>query len=167
MADTDWTGYVGMVTGIIGAVMGIAAYLRSNQIKKLDLRLELRKGLGDAHQALSTLRAVIESAANSRPRVQAMRGLSRSGNAAAWDQAVEADRADVDGLATLLRGENADFSVLSADQLESEIVAANRIKASLSTLIEKYRGALAADDEARRQRHQEVTAVTAAQMRPK
>jgi ribosomal protein L21E len=47
MTDTVWTGYVGMVTGIVGAVIGIAAYLRSNKIKKLDLRLELRKGLFD------------------------------------------------------------------------------------------------------------------------
>lgn len=164
---TDLASYVGMVTGIIGAVMGVIAYLRSNQIKKLDLRLELRKGLGDAHEALRILRAVIESAANSRPRVLAMRGLGRSGNAVAWDRAIEVDRAEVERLAALLRSESADFTALSGEQLESEIVAAHKLKASMYTLIEQYRGELAADDEARRQRHQEVVTMTATQMHPR
>ncbi|BDD94274.1 MULTISPECIES: hypothetical protein [unclassified Pandoraea] len=41
----DWTGYVGVVTGVAGMAMGFRGYRRSNQIKALDLRLELRKGL--------------------------------------------------------------------------------------------------------------------------
>jgi hypothetical protein len=162
----DLASYVGMVTGTIGTVMGVIAYVRSNQIKKLDLRLELRKALGDAHEALSTLRAVIDSAANSRPRVLAMRGLGRSGNAVTWDRDVEVDHAEVERLAALLRSENAGFTALSAEQLESEIVAAHKLKASMDTLIKKYRGELSADDEARRQRHQEIVTMTAAQMRP-
>jgi len=122
----DLASYVGIVTGIIGAVMGVIAYVRSNQIKKLDLRLELQKGLGEAHEALATLRAVIESAANSRPAVLAMRGLGRSGNAVAWDRAVEIDRAEVEWLAASLQTEGADFTALSGEQLESEIVAAHK-----------------------------------------
>lgn len=164
---SDLASYIGIVTGIVGAVMGIIAYVRSNQIKKLDLRLELRKELGDTHETLSTLRAVIESAANSRPRVLAMSGLSRSGNAVAWDRALQVDRAEVERLAALLRGESADFTSLSGEELESEIVAAHKLKASMRTLVEKYRGELAADDEARRQRHQEIVWMTAAQARPK
>jgi hypothetical protein len=162
----DLPGYIGILTGLVGTFIGIAAYVRSNQIKKLDLRLELRKGLGDAHEALSTLRAVMEAAANSRPRVLAMRGLGRSGNMAAWEQSIAADRVRLEEIAVTLRSEGGDFTSLSPEQLESEIVSAHRIKASLSTLVDKYRGELAADDEARRQRHHEVVAMTAAQMAP-
>lgn len=163
---TDWPGYAGMATGIFGAVMGFLGYRQSSRNRAQDLRLELRKALGEAHEALSTLRAVIEAAANSRPRVLAMRGLGRSGNMIAWEQSVATDRAEVDRLAALLRDEAADFTALSAEQLEPEIVSTHKLKASLFTLIEKYRGELAADDEARRQRHQEVVTITAAQMAP-
>lgn len=52
MADPDLLGYTGAITGVIGAISGIAgsvlgyiAYRRSDQLKALDLRLELRKGL--------------------------------------------------------------------------------------------------------------------------
>ncbi|CAN7268615.1 hypothetical protein [Caballeronia sp. LjRoot31] len=163
----ELAGYIGILTGLIGTFVGIAAYVRSDQIKKLDLRLEVKKGLGDAHEALSTLRAVMEAAANSRPCVLAMRGLGRSGNMVAWEQSIAADRVRLEAIAATLRSEGGDFTALSAEQLESEIVAAHKIKASLLTLIEKYRGELLADDEARRQRHQEVVVLTAAQMRPR
>jgi hypothetical protein len=163
---TDWPGYVGMATGIFGALMGFLGYRRSNHIKTLELRLELRKDLGEAHESLSTLRTVIESAASSRPRVLAMKGLGRSGNMVAWSQTVETDRAEVERLAALLRDDAADFTTLSSEQLASEIVSAHKLKASLSTLVDKYRGELAADDEARRQRHHEVITMTAAQMHP-
>ncbi|SFJ55558.1 hypothetical protein SAMN05192543_108105 [Paraburkholderia megapolitana] len=162
----DLPAYIGILTGLMGTSIAIAAYVRSNQIKKLDLRLELRKGLGDAHEALSTLRALIEVAANSRPRVLAMRGLGRSGNMVAWEQSIAADLARLEEIAAALQSESSDFITRSPKQLESEIVAAHKIKASLFTLIEKYREELAADDEARRQRHQEVVAMTSAQMRP-
>ena len=162
----DLPSYIGILTGLIGTFIGIAAYVRSNQIKKLDLRLELRKGLGDAHEALSTLRAVMEAAANSRPRVLAMRGLGKSGNMVAWEQSIAADRVRMEEIAVTLRSEGGDFTTLSPEQLESEIVSSHRIKASLSTLVDKYRGELAADDEARRQRHHEVVTMTAAQVTP-
>lgn len=141
MMATDWPGYVGMasgifgaVTGIFGAVMGFLGYRQSNRNKMQDLRLELRKGLGEAHEALSTLRALIEAAANSRPRVLAMRGPGGSGNMIAWEQSVGTDRAEVDRLAALLRDEAADFTTLSAEQLEPEIVSTDKLKAGLSTL---------------------------------
>ena len=54
MAEPHWAGYVGMVTGVIGAITGIAGaimgyigYRRSNKLKSLDLRLELRKSISD------------------------------------------------------------------------------------------------------------------------
>ena len=162
----DLPGYIGILTGLIGTFVGIAAYVRSNQIKRLDLRLEVRKGLGDAHEALSTVRAVMEAAANSRPRVLAMRGLGKSGNMVAWEQSIAADRVRMEEIAVTLRSEGGDFTTLSPEQLESEIVSSHRIKASLSTLVDKYRGELAADDEARRQRHHEVVTMTAAQVTP-
>ncbi len=48
MAEPHWMGYIGMVTGIVGAFTGIAdaimgylSYKKSSSLKSLDLRLEL------------------------------------------------------------------------------------------------------------------------------
>ncbi|MEM5434683.1 hypothetical protein [Paraburkholderia diazotrophica] len=54
------------ITAVGGEVMGFSGYRRSNQVKMLDSRLNLRKALGDAHNSLPTLRAVMNAAAGSR-----------------------------------------------------------------------------------------------------
>lgn len=159
------TGVVGMVTGISGAVMGYVGYRRSNQNKALDMRLALRKDLGEAHQSITLLRELMTSATGSRKAVLAARGLGRSGATITWEQALEADRVTVENLAAAIRGEDDDLGTLSTNQLESETVAVHRIKTRLSTLIENYRGELAADDEARRQIMQQATTMAAARMR--
>ena len=41
------TGLIGGITGIAGLVVGYIGYRRSQQIKALDLRLELRKQVSD------------------------------------------------------------------------------------------------------------------------
>ncbi|WP_028214500.1 hypothetical protein [Paraburkholderia mimosarum] len=164
MADADWTGYVGMATGIFGAVTGFLGYRRANQIKSLDLRLELRKVLSDAHDSLSSLPTLIEEANGSRHAVLAAKGLGGSGNKIVWDEAVAADRAQIDRIAPSLPSEGADFSTLSSEHLEAEIVAAHKIKTSLSGMVAKYRAALAADSEDRKQIAHQVTAMTAARI---
>jgi hypothetical protein len=81
MTGSDWTGYVGMVTGLIGATMGFIAYRRSNQIKALDLRIQLRKDLTSGHESIATLRDLTNRADRSRRHIQAARGLTGSGAA--------------------------------------------------------------------------------------
>ena len=166
MADSDWAGYVGMATGLFGAVMGYVGYRRSNQIKALDLRLELRKGLASAHESLSTLRELIDAAAGSRTNVLAARGLGRSGASVAWEQTLTADRAEVDRLAASLRDEAANFTAFTPEQLESELVSVHKVAAGISGLVTKYRDELAADDDARRQLAQNLATINAARMRP-
>lgn len=171
MPNPGWTDYVGaaagivgMVTGISGAIMGYVAYRRSNQIKALDLRLALRKDLGEARESITTVRDLMVSAAGSRRATLAARQLGRSGAMDAWEQALEADRAEVTKIAAAIPHEGTDFSAMSEKQLESEIIAAHKLKTSLSTLVEKYRSEVAADDDARRQIGQQATAIAAARI---
>jgi len=174
MAGADWTNYVGaatgvvgMVTGICGAAMGYIGYRRSNQIKALDMRLVLRKDLGEAREAVTTVRELMSSAEGSRRATLAARGLSRSGNMVVWERTIEADRAEVAKIAAAILSEGTDFATLSEAQLETELVAAHKIKMSLFKLVEKYRGEIAADDDARRQIGQQATAMAAARMSQK
>ena len=46
------------------------------------------------------------------------------------------------GIESRIRSEGADFPALSEAQLEDELVAAYKLKAGLSTLVEKYRDEL-------------------------
>ncbi|MBR8224069.1 hypothetical protein [Burkholderia ambifaria] len=64
----------------------------------------------------------------------------------AWRQAVERDQTELDKLAAAARSEDADFTALSQEQLESEVVAARKARARLHELMEKYRAAYAEDD---------------------
>ncbi|WP_155774370.1 hypothetical protein [Burkholderia pseudomultivorans] len=64
-----------MATGLFGAVMGYVGYRRSNQIKALDMRLALRKDLGEARESVTMLRELMASAAGSRRATLAARGL--------------------------------------------------------------------------------------------
>ena len=171
MANPSWTDYVGavagivgMVTGISGAIMGYIGYRRSNQIKALDMRLALRKDLEDARESITTLRELMASAAGSRRATLAARGLGRSGAMVVWEQQLEFNRATVEQIAASIVSEGTDFAALSVEQLESEILAAHKIKTNLFTLIEKYRGELAADDDARRQIGEQHTAMAAARI---
>ena len=60
----------------------------------------------------------------------------------AWRQAVERDQTELDKLAAAAR-EDADFTALSQERLESEVVAARKARARLHELMEKYRAAYA------------------------
>ncbi|MGY4728279.1 MULTISPECIES: hypothetical protein [Burkholderia] len=171
MANLSWTDFVGVVTGVVGmatgisgAVMGYLGYRRSNQIKALDLRLALQKDLGEARESITTLRQLMADAEGSRKATLAARGLGRSGALMVWEKALELDRAEVTKISAAIPRESSDFSAMSEKQLESEIIAAHKIKTCLSTLVEKYRGELATDADSRRQIGQQATAMAAARM---
>ena len=82
MTEPHWTSYVGMATGIIGAItgvsgaiMGYVSYRRSNRLKSLDLRLELRKAVNELQSNFSQIEKLIEYANQSRVAVFAARGF--------------------------------------------------------------------------------------------
>ncbi|WP_413183382.1 hypothetical protein [Paraburkholderia sacchari] len=164
MPDADWTNYVGTATGLIALAVSIGAYRRSNQIKSLDMRIELRKVIGESHDSLNNLRSLIDYAAGSRRAVLAARGQGRSGAMQVWEQTLTTDRAEIERIAAALRSEDADFAALSQARLETELVAAYKLKTGLTNLVDKYRGEVTADNDARRQISEQVTAITAARI---
>lgn len=57
------TGVVGAITGIAGAVLGFLGYKKSNEVKVLDLRLELRRTAVDIQHGISELNVSAAQAA--------------------------------------------------------------------------------------------------------
>jgi hypothetical protein len=86
MADSTWLSYVGVVTGLIGAITGVAvatmgfiSYRRSGQMKAQDMRVELRKATNDLRTTVQNLIPLLESAKRSHTNIAAATGLGGSG----------------------------------------------------------------------------------------
>ncbi|MEX3845515.1 hypothetical protein [Paraburkholderia sp. BR10882] len=149
------TDNIGAITGIIGAITGGFALWKSYQVKSLDLRLELRKALGEAHHALRSLPELLDYADRSRRAVNAQGG--QAGATLAWELALVADRTAIGNIAAEVRDEDADFAAMSDKQLEVAIVATHNQFLRLEAFVTKYREAVAADDDRRREIRRENT----------
>ncbi|WP_321929969.1 hypothetical protein [Paraburkholderia guartelaensis] len=142
------TDIITSVTGIAGMVTGGLALLKSSRVKSLDMRLELRKELGSAHHALKSLPELLEYADTSRRAIYAQGG--QGGALVRWEQDLTADRTEIRNIAAEVRDEDADFTALSDKQLEAAIVATHNQVLRLEAFVSKYRDAVAADDDRRR-----------------
>lgn len=158
MAEPHWTGYVGMGTGLIGAITGIAgaimgciSYRKSNRLKALDLRLELRKAVSDVHADLDRLKALIDDADRSRQAVFVARGMSQSGGMKIWKNEVKADKTKIGELFKRAPKVESTYDTLKANELESEHVVVHQYKSKIRRFLDKYSEAIRFDDEQRKQ----------------
>jgi hypothetical protein len=156
MSDFNWTDYVGMaagaigaITGICGGILGYISYRRSNQIKSLDLRLELKKCLNSVNAAYAEANQIIEESNNSRIAVSAAMGKSRSGGMEKWKQKVEADRVQLRKFHDDLPNKEENFKDFDTDQLEQLIIKAHELQTALASLVCKYKEEIGRDDKDR------------------
>lgn len=161
MSDPSWMAYVGMGTGIIGAitgvsgaVMGLVSYRLSRNIKTLDLRLELRKLINEIDVDLAKAPGLLDHANQSRQRVCAMTG--QAGALEAWNQQFSNDKAILNDLAKAAPSATEEFLGLSPSELEARLVVAHRLQRELRQMAETYVAALESDDEERRQRREDM-----------
>ena len=158
MSELNWVSYIGIVTGIIGAITGIAgammgfiSYRRTENLKTLDLRLELRRAESDARTQLTVIRTLLERANKSRMAVASATGKIGSGAMVIWKSEFEADMAEFTKLLTSIPEEENSYSDLHHEELESRLVAVHTLRAKINQILDKYNSALAADDEERKQ----------------
>jgi hypothetical protein len=145
------TGIIGAITGISGAIMGYLAYRRTTRIKSLDLRLELRKAENTLNDTISKLEGLLPRANGSRRAVESASGMRSSGAADIWQRDFEADTTKVAVLvAQRPAADHGGYQGLSPEQLEERLVVIHRTQGGANSLVSKYEGSLAADNEARR-----------------
>lgn len=149
MADPHWTSYVGMITGISGAIMGFISFRRVNAFKSLDLRLDLRKAVKTLFQKHSELSELITSSNRSHIATAAAAGMTGSGRMKQWEQKVGEDTNFIEGLKEQFPEKDEKFSSLSAEKLESKLVEVHDIQEILLGLIEKYKSSIEEDDKTR------------------
>jgi hypothetical protein len=160
MADSNWPGYVGMVTGLFGAVMGYLGYRYAKSMKVLDLRLQLRKDESDFIACVESLPALLDLAKQSRIHVNAAIGLGRSGNEQIFLNAWEVDLQAMNTLKSKLPDPNRYYPTDPA-ALEAEIVVSHSFGSQASALKAKYQAELAADDKSRERIHAAMLAKVA------
>jgi hypothetical protein len=168
-SEPHWTSYVGMasgsigaITGIAGAIMGYISYRKSNQLKSLDLRLELKKSITVLHSSHSRLIELIEHANRSRIAVSAATSRSGSGIMDKWKNNIESDKTRIAELSEKIPEQNNSYENLDTEELESKLIEVHAIQTEINQLNEKYNASITEDDNQRNHlrediRHRHVT----------
>jgi len=156
MTDPNWLGYAGAITGVIGAITGIAgsvlgfiAYRRSDQLKALDLRLELRKSVTSLVAEANELLPLLEHAKKSKAAVAAAVGIYKSGATEKWIAECDADIVKVKVLLEKLPNPQDQYFDLSPTALETKLVEIHGLKETVSRYHKSYDESIATDDKDR------------------
>jgi hypothetical protein len=158
VADADWLSYAGAIAGVVGAITGIAgsvlgyiAYRRSDELKALDLRLELRKNTRSLADEANELIPLLQSARKSKAAVSAANGTYRSGATEKWMAEWERDKKRVEEFLVEVPNPEDKFLGLSPSTLETKLVEVHRLKQSAFRVRTKYSDSVAEDESARAQ----------------
>lgn len=163
MADPHWTSYVGMVTGIAGAIMGCVSYRRINSMKSLDLRLELKKAINEVEIRIPQIEKLIEDTNKSRKAVASRTGRFYSGRMKRWEGEVKADKNKLAQLSESAPRSEENYDKLNPQELESKLIEVHKYQAQLKELKDKYDAAIRSDDEERKQIREDIRAEHAPQ----
>ncbi len=154
------TGTIGAITGIVGLVLGHKGYRRSQEMKALDLRLELRKSETDHRLTVEALVPLLRQARESRAAVLAALGTARSGAFEAWVGQWTEDLKSAEAMLGALPTRPSDYHGVDHRDLESRLVALHRERRLADGLRDKYRESLAWDakqvDQIRADKRSEV-----------
>lgn len=140
------TGAIGAITGVIALLVSIASYRRSNAIKSLDLRLELKWGNVDLRSGLTALADLINTAERSRKAVATATGTYGSGRMTLFTDQVVMDRKVCDQLSADIPTSVNDFRDSSERDLEGLLVKVHALRVTVDRLTATYQASLAADD---------------------
>jgi hypothetical protein len=143
------TGVVGAITGMAGLVVGWINFRRSQQIKALDLRLELRKQVSDVRAAVGALPGLLQRSRASRSAVLAAMGASQSGHFESWKKEWESDLNAAQALALEVPNADETYQHSKHQNLETRLVEIHSLATKAAGPRGKYLAALASDDKER------------------
>ncbi len=145
MTEIDWPDYVGVVSGVIGmitgsfgAIIGYKSYKKSNEIKALDLRLELRKKISDFEAAYHHLENLLPEANRAMLANLSARNMLNSSFKDKWDLEYENDMNDLDLISESMPDSDLDYTNYSTGKLETELVNIHQLLNSVEDLKRKY-----------------------------
>lgn len=146
MSLPNLLNYIGVFTGIAGAIMGYLGLRRSDQFKSLDLRLELKRIRGGLLAGVNSLREFLDHAMKSHTRAAAAAGMVNSGATKSWLDDWKKDVVLVEALKADVIASQIDLSKFNPNQLEDQLVAASELQRQYKSIKSKYEASLASDD---------------------
>ena len=152
---SDWlsivavvTGAIGAITGIAGLVLGYKGYRKAQNVKALDLRLELRKAVTDARAIIGRLPKLMVNANVSRRAALSARGFGDSSLMRDWTMSWDADRKEVVSLREEFSRLDHDYTALTDHaQLESCLVSVYILTRRAAEIQTKYEGTIVNDEK--------------------
>lgn len=144
-----WTGIIGAVTGVAGAIMGYIAYQHSKEVRESDRRLDLDKLRNAAHVAAVSLIELLPRALQSRKAVLNARGMFHSGLMQKFQEQYDRDFKRATELAGMVPNTETRFNSLTASELEKRIVELDRTKGWIDDLLNSYQAAMLEDEKMR------------------
>lgn len=158
MIDPIWASYIGMGTGIIGALTGISgaivgfiSYRKISSLKSLDLRIATKSAKDEFEVSMRKLNAIANKAVRSRPRIASAIGGVVSGMMTEWQQDIDARKDRTTELIDHFSSRQSNYDRMSANELENALVELRRWKGLTDAIVGEYEGDLAWDDEQGRQ----------------
>jgi hypothetical protein len=149
MADPNFTAYLSVATGIIGAiagltgcVMGYMGLRRNDDFKPLDLRFELQKLIKQMEDGLVHTEKLLNIANEPRQIISAATGLRELMK---WDEDFERDKRDFNEIKRLALFFTENHDALDFVELEPRLIVARRLAGQLAKLRTKYAPAVRAD----------------------
>ena len=141
---------IGVITGIAGTVMGIISIRRTNQIKSMDLRLELRKADNELRSSIMELTSTMDGAKRSHQAVASAIGTLQSGAMQAWLSKHETNKIALENVTKRLTEKDFDYHALNQKELESRLVSTHEDQLIVLNLANYYSESIASDNEERR-----------------
>lgn len=132
------TGVIGALSGISGAILGFIAYRRSNEIKCLDLRVEVKKQINTAFSAYESASRVMQDANATRLGAFIFQNYGRSSARIEWTETMQKDSDSIEALRSKLLAVEKITDNLSMSDLEKRLVEAHRLQEGFKGFEKKY-----------------------------
>ncbi|ENE4761297.1 hypothetical protein ABNJ07_000017 [Vibrio parahaemolyticus] len=156
MSEINWIDYVGVALGLVGAITGCSGalisyknYKKVQQVKSLDLRIELRRTVNEVRALLVETESLLPRAYKSRLRVHSAKGMLCSGSTANWQAEHTKVLESLDTIKERFNRAENNLSSDSYDTLEHKLDAIDQLKRDLLPIVNKYQETLKEDDKAR------------------
>ena len=160
MADPHWTSYIGMVSGVIGVLVASFSLHKTNKIKTLDLRIELRRSVLDLNLLHEALEETLQKAKKSRENMSAAMGRFRSGGMKAWLDQHSKDVGVWLEMNQSLPAKDCSYKSLNSEQLEQNIVETHEQQRILKFIEDRYINSINEDQKngefLREQAHKQI-----------